>query len=241
MKRLDHIASTTMEEYRIRAAYARRRNDVSRYSYFGAGHLFFLQERERQVLAALKRFGVFSLESKSILEIGCGTGYWLREFLNWGARPNNIYGVDLLVDRVAEAQRLCPREVRIECRNAENLAFPNEVFDLVFQSTAFSAILHAGMKRNIASEMIRVLKPDGLILWYDYHINNPWNADVRGVSKYEINQLFPNCRISLYRVTLVPPLARSLGRYSWLACYLLGSIPWLCTHYLGVIQKKRNY
>jgi len=86
--------------------------------------------------------------------------------------------------------------------------------------------------------MIRVVKRDGLILWYDYHANNPWNPDVRGVRKQEIQRLFPGCNIELQRVTLVPPLVRLIGRYSWLACHLLGSIPWFCTHYLGVIRKR---
>src|SRR5207245_4975939 len=103
--------------------------------------------------------------------------------------------------------------------------------------TAFTSILDSRMKRTIASEMVRVLKPHGLILWYDYHVNNPRNPDVRGVKKQEIHQLFPGCRIALERITLAPPLVRLLAPYSWLACCLLEGIPFLCTHYLGVIQK----
>jgi ubiquinone/menaquinone biosynthesis C-methylase UbiE len=231
------LSLTAREEDRIRAAYARRRNDLGRYSLFNSGHLFFIQERERQVLAVLKRSGVSSLESKSILEIGCGKGDRLREFLKWGARPENVVGVDLLPDRVAEARRVCPEGVRIECQNAEKLVFPSAAFDLVFQFTVFTSILDVDVKREIAAEMLRVVKPDGLILWHDYHVNNPRNLDVQGVKKREILQLFPGCRIELQRVTLVPPLVRLIGRYSWLACYLLGRIPLFCTHYLGVIRK----
>jgi len=39
------------------------------------------------------------------------------------------------------------------------------------------------MKKKIAGEMLRVLKPSGFILWYDYHMNNPKNPDVRGLRK----------------------------------------------------------
>jgi hypothetical protein len=92
----------------------------------------------------------------------------------------------------------------------------------------------------MASEMLRVVKPDGLIIWYDYYVNNPWNTDVRGVNKREIHRLFPGCRVELRRITLVPPLARLLAPYSWLSCYLLGRIPWLRTFYLGVIQPGEN-
>jgi len=35
------------------------------------------------------------------------------------------------------------------------------------------------MNQGIATEMLRVLKPDGIILWYDYHMNNPKNPGVK--------------------------------------------------------------
>jgi ubiquinone/menaquinone biosynthesis C-methylase UbiE len=94
------------------------------------------------------------------------------------------------------------------------------------------------MKQRIAKEMLRVLKPLGIILWYDFHMNNPRNPDVRGVKKKEIYELFPDCDIRLKRVTLAPPLARAIAPYSWLACYILEKIPLLRTHYLGVIRKR---
>src|SRR5215467_6730268 len=81
------------------------------------------------------------------------------------------------------------------------------------------------MKRQMASEMCRVLKPDGLILWYDYHMNNPWNAGVRGVKKREIHRLFPGCSIDLRRITLAPPFARWIVPRSWLLAYLLERLP----------------
>jgi hypothetical protein len=43
------------------------------------------------------------------------------------------------------------------------------------------------MKEQVASEMLRVVKEDGLILWYDYHVNSRWNPDVRGVKRQEID------------------------------------------------------
>jgi hypothetical protein len=86
--------------------------------------------------------------------------------------------------------------------------------------------------------MLRVVKPRGVILWYDYHVNNPWNPDVRGVKKQEIRHLFPGCRVDLQRLTLAPPLARRLAPYSFLLCCLLEKIPLLCTHYLGVIRRE---
>ena len=227
----------TSEEARIREAYARR-EEAGRYSWFSAGHLFIVQERERRLLALLKRYGCVPLDKKKIVEIGCGAGYWLREFIKWGAQPENVVGVELLPNRVAEARRLCPEAVSVMCGNAATLGFSDATFDLVLQSTVFTSILDHEMRRQVASEMIRVMKPDGLIVWYDYHVKSPWNPDVRAVKRREIYYLFPGCRIALKRITLLPPVARRLAPHSWLTCYLLERIPLMCTHYLGVIRKS---
>lgn len=173
-----------------------------------------------------------------ILEVGCGSGDLLRDFIKWGARPENITGIELLPERVADAAHLCPKSMQICQGNAAALELPDETFDLVLQSTVFTSILDTDVKRQIASEMCRVLKPDGLILWYDYHMNNPRNPDVKGVKRREIHALFPKCEIRLQRITLAPPLSRLLAPYSWLLCYFLSKVPWLCTHYIGVIRKK---
>jgi SAM-dependent methyltransferase len=224
------------EEARIRAAYAKREGDT-RYSWFSPGQLFIMQQRERRLLNVLHRYGLTALESKTILEVGCGKGLWLTDFIKWGARPENVTGIDLLRDRLSRARRLCPPSVRLQCASAAQLPFSNERFDVVLQSTVFTSIIDPDLKRRVAAEMMRVVKFDGIILWYDYHVNNPWNRDVRGVRRGEIRRLFPGCRIELERITLLPPLTRLLAPYSFLACSLLEKISPLCTHYLGVIQK----
>jgi ubiquinone/menaquinone biosynthesis C-methylase UbiE len=231
------LESAKAEEARIRAAYGRREKDDARYSWFNSAYQFMVQQRERRLLAVLCRCEFADLQNKTILEVGCGTGQWLRDFVKWGARPENITGIDLLEDRVSRARYLCPPAVGIQCASAAQLPFPNERFDIVLQSTVFTSILDTDLRQQTAMEMIRVVKLDGMILWYDYHVDNPWNKDVRGVKRQEIYQLFANCRIDLERITLLPSLARALAPYSYLMCYLLEKFPPLCTHYLGVIRK----
>jgi ubiquinone/menaquinone biosynthesis C-methylase UbiE len=225
------------EEARIREAYAKREVSDLRYSWFNPAHQFMAQQRERRLLRLLQRYGLAALESKRILEVGCGTGQWLLDFVKWGARPENLVGIDLLADRVSKARWLCPSSVRIECASAAELPFSDQTFDVVLQSTVFTSILDPDLKRRVAAEMMRVVAPKGFVVWYDYHVNNPWNSDVRGVKRKEIYRLFPGCRIDLERVTLFPQLARALTPYSYLLCYLLEKVPLFCTHYLGVIRK----
>ena len=229
--------SLKAEEARIQQAYARRRTG-DLYSRFNPAHLFIVQQREQRYLELLLRHGCAPLDSKKILEIGCGTGDNLRDFVKWGARPENVTGVDLLSDRVAEAVHRCPKEMHIQRGNAANLELPSSQFDLVWQSTVFTSVLEPPIKRQIASELLRVLKPDGLIIWYDFYMNNPRNPDVRGIGRREIYDLFPGCQIRLQRTTLAPPIARLVAPYSWLLCYMLERMPLLRTHYIGVIRKN---
>ena len=230
--------AVSAEESRIRAVYAERAPDDPRYSWFNPAYQFMTQQREQRVLSLLRRNGFSALESRTILDVGCGTGQWLRDFVKWGARPENITGIDLLPDRVSKAEELCPAGIRIECASAAQLPVAENRLDLVLQATVFTSILDSDLRRCVAAEMMRVVKLDGIILWYDYHVNNPLNRDVRGVKRREIHELFPNCEIHLERITLAPPLARTLARYSYTLCYLLEKFPLLCTHYLGIIRKK---
>src|SRR6266850_747847 len=228
------LGSADGEAVRIREAYARRqKGPQGRYSFLDPSHLLLIQERDSELLSMISRYGVESLEGKRILEIGCGTGYLLRAFLQWGALPENVFGIDLLPERIEQARKLCPQRVRLESGNAAALDFPNASFDLVLQSTVLTSILDPEMRQRIAEEMLRVLKPGGFALWYDFFVDNPRNPDVRGVRRSEIRKLFPGCQIHLRRITLAPPIGRLVGRYSPFVYMLLSRSKILCTHYLG--------
>jgi len=64
--------SAKAEEARIRAAYAKRSDADARYCWFSPGYQFEVQERERRVLVLLRQHDCENLESKKILEVGCG-------------------------------------------------------------------------------------------------------------------------------------------------------------------------
>jgi ubiquinone/menaquinone biosynthesis C-methylase UbiE len=224
------------EEARIKSAYQKTK-PAGYYSWFEAGNLVGVQERERLLLKRLRQHGRDSLTGTCVLEVGCGSGHWLREFIKWGASPSNMTGVELRPEALLGAAKLCPPGVTLKCMNGVTLEFPDESFDLVLQSLVFTSVLDERMRHGMAEEMLRVVKKNGLILWYDFHVDNPWNSNVRGVRKSEIKRLFQNCHIELERVSLALPLAKILAPWSWIACYLLSRLRFLNTHYLGVIQK----
>ncbi|TXG87808.1 MAG: class I SAM-dependent methyltransferase [Thermomicrobiales bacterium] len=231
--------STLAEEARIKQAY-KKTKPVGYYSFFDPGNLFLVQEREKLLLKRLQQGGRVPLAGQRLLEIGCGSGHWLREFIKWGIKPGDVTGVDLRSDVLASAAGLCPQGVTLRCSNGSVLDFPDDSFDLVLQSLVFTSVLDQSMKNEMAREMMRVLKKDGLIIWYDFHVDNPWNPNVRGVRKAEIRRLFPGCAIALDRVSLALPVAKRLAPWSWLLCFLLDRLRLFNTHYLGLIQKPQR-
>jgi SAM-dependent methyltransferase len=224
---------------RLVAAYERRKSRVPqcRYSFLNVGNLLNVQECERAILAGLRRHGV-DLARAQICEIGCGAGYWLREFVRFGFQPENIVGIDLLPDRIAEARRLCPAETRLSTGNAAATGHEAETFDVVAQFTVFSSVRDTGIRRRIADEMMRLCRPNGVILWYDFFVDNPRNRDVVGIRRHEIESLFAPYRVHLRRLTLAPPLARMLGKRSAALVRCVAALKIFSTHYLGVIEKN---
>lgn len=227
------------ESARIREAYLRRERNVpgDRYSVFKEENLIARQQLERKTISLLRRHGCAQLEQKRILEVGCGSGFWLRQFVQWGAKPQNLVGIDLLFDSIARGRELCPDGMSLQCGDANALDFEDESFDVVMQFTAFSSVLNQETQANLAAEICRVTKPDGLILWFDFFISNPKNPDVSGVTRRRISQLFPGYPLDLDRVVLAPPIARFVALFSPSLCRLLSMLTPLCTHYLGIIKK----
>ena len=200
------------------------------------GNAAIRREREGTAERLLTDHCFVPLEGRTALEVGCGSGQTLARFTNLGARPGDLFGVDLLPDRVNEARERYP-EINFHCANAEALDFPGRHFDLVILSTVFSSILDNGMASNVAHEVRRVLKPGGAVLWYDFRYNNPRNPNVRGMTLSRIKYLFPDLTADLRPVTVLPPLARRLGPLTPLLYPLLSRIPPLRTHYLGLLVK----
>lgn len=237
------------EADRIREEYRRRAREVppDRYAPTTPANLFLVQQRARQLVRLLARERLLPLGGKRVLEVGCGSCGWLPMLEDFGATRGDLAGIDLDPTRAAaaarrlcghrdEAGRLLAAGADIRCGDATALPWADGAFDLVVQSTVLTSVLDPGMKRALAAEMVRVLRPGGAVVWYDFAYSNPANANVRGIGRREIAALFPGCRPSLSRVTLAPPVARRLVPYTWVGAAALEALWVLNTHYLGIIR-----
>lgn len=231
---------TELELRRIEAEYERRATNnfyTERYSFFNEATILHVHGLESNLLSLLKRHKFTSLAEKKILDVGCGHGNHLRRFLDYGASPDNLSGIDLLPSRIEQARRLHPG-IDWQVGSAHILPYEDATFDLVMSYVVFSSILDSPLRQQIANEMWRVLKPDGLILFYDFVYSNPRNAAVVGVSKQKVKQLFnrPGVQFDFRRITLAPPISRILAPQSYWLAYTLEQCKIFNTHISGIIS-----
>ncbi len=108
------------------------------------------------------------VQNKRILDIGCGLGgpaFVLAKM--YGA---NVVGIDIeapLVDRAQRRANELGLDTQTDFQVVESgpLTFPNESFDVVLSSGAFTQIEH---KRGMFEECRRVLRPGGVLTCYDW-------------------------------------------------------------------------
>jgi len=172
-----------------------------------------------------------------VLDAGCGYGSLLNLFHEQGAAADKLFGIDLLPNRIRTARQQYP-SITFREGNAEELDFPDDWFDLVTVFTVFSSILDNRMAANVALEITRVLAPGGVIIWYDMRYPNPWNRNVRPMTKARIRDLFPTFKLELESLTLLPPVARRLGSGSNTTYPLLARASILRSHYIGLLRSN---
>lgn len=235
---LQDADSVEREAARMRRELRRRSSDVpvDYYSVANRRVLFTAQQMARDFISALRREGRFPLAEQRFADIGCGWGSWLVDLETWGARQSGLAGLDLDAAQVAFAARRLP-EADIRVGNAASLPWADGSFDVVLLGTVFSSILDDVVRQRVADEVTRLLASSGMVLWYDFFVDNPRNENVRGVRAPEIRRLFPSLEVSLRRVTLAPPITRRLVRWTWSGSMLLESMRVFNTHYLGILRR----
>ncbi len=116
------------------------------------------------------------LQPRRLLEVGCGTGHWLRTLARLGPA---CYGLDPSAGMLKQAQKGSgPGEIHRVRGRGEQIPFPAGSFDLVY---CVNAIHHMEGQRDFVMEARRLLRPGGTFAvlgmaphgrrdsWYIYH------------------------------------------------------------------------
>jgi ubiquinone/menaquinone biosynthesis C-methylase UbiE len=205
------------------------------YDRLSAAERYIHRTRDYALLRLLRRHGVESFAGRRILELGAGTGSLLRSLVAYGAGPGALTGIDINFRRLRRARNAAPG-TSVAVADGALLPFRSEAFDLVFVFTALSSMRDIDVRRHAAHETLRVLRPGGLAIVYDFW-TNPFNSHVQPVSTEELRRLFEPRPVEIERVTLAPPIARALGGREPL-CRPLERLSFLRTHILAVIEKE---
>lgn len=162
-------------------------------SKFGARHDFFTQHKAKLIASLLEHEGR-SAAAMDLLDVGCGIGQ-IHALI--GDRFASVTGVDVSADSIKKAQEDFPSN-RYIAYDGDTLPLADASVDLTMAICVFHHVPPAQWQ-GLASEMLRVLRPNGLALVIEH---NPWNPVTR--------RIVNTCPIDRDAVMLSRPTTRRL-------------------------------
>jgi len=124
----------------------------ARDAFLSKGHYDFLMEKIELSVDSLDAFSLSYSEASCLLDIGCGTGYYIRNLFKENRIEPKI-GIDISKQGVAKASK----------RDKISIYVVGSVFDLPIADNSVDIILNIFSPISLM-ETTRVLKPGGIII-----------------------------------------------------------------------------
>jgi ubiquinone/menaquinone biosynthesis C-methylase UbiE len=122
--------------------------------------------RDQLVFDAVSEKFWKQLDNIRALEVGTGYGHELAKLRRVGVAWERLTGIDFLLSRLKRARKSYPA-ISFVRADAVALPFPDASFDLVLQFTCVMHALTQHVQSAMCAEMTRVLRPGGMIVWWD--------------------------------------------------------------------------
>ena len=109
-------------------------------------------------------------KTKQVLDFGCGTGNFTEKVINFD--PRKIVAVDISEEAIKKAKNnpsLNRKNIEYRVENCEDLSLNSDSFDVAYGS----GILHHLNLNKSLSELKRILKKDGKIVFIEPMATNP--------------------------------------------------------------------
>jgi SAM-dependent methyltransferase len=184
MDSIDRDAERVLREYDRRATDPRLRSYYSRVD-----RAFARQRASRHALFADVLAQLGEPSSLRVIDIGCGSGIYLKKLIEAGFSPEHLFGIDLIPQDVEAARSRLPGAT-VLVGNAARLPFPDKVFDAALFVTVFSSIVDRSVRRRAALEAARGVSRGCLILSSDLRRVSDRNPHLRPIDESENQWLF---------------------------------------------------
>ena len=109
-------------------------------------------------------------KTKNVLDFGCGTGNFTKKIINFN--PKKIVAVDISEEAIKKAKNnpsLNKKNIEYRVENCEDLSLNSDSFDIAYGS----GILHHLNLNKSLSELKRILKKNGKIIFIEPMATNP--------------------------------------------------------------------
>ena len=224
-------AARKSESTRVHAAYARYARSARRRRAWAADNPGNVAIREELLAAVIAIAGHdFPSASGAMLDIGCGSGAWLRALTGAGVPANRLTGIDIQPARVEASRRRVP-DAQIVEGDARELPFEDDTFEVVFLLLVLSSLRDLASVGRVLDEARRVASMSALLFVYEPRFPNPFNRRTLRLARRDLDRFRLSPR-SEQPLTVLPPLARRLGAGTRLAYPLLARVPPLLSHRL---------
>ena len=173
------------------------------------------------------------------VDVGCGSGAYLRQLIDWGADPARLTGTEYQEARLAQARERTAAGVHWHLGDLD--VVPDGSVDLISANTVFSSILNPLVRTALAADMWRALAPGGWVQLFDFRYNNPNNVHVRRVGRTELLQWWTATQCRYQTLLLAPPISRALAHAPRLLVETLEAVaPPLRSHFIYMAQKPQR-
>lgn len=168
------------------------------YEQIRFGHLSYERARFNPLL-----FDFLSMmkESDRLYDIGCGSGYWIQVYVDYGIPKERIVGVDISKSNVESLKK---RGFNAVCGNVMDLQLDDNAADF----TVSNGVIHHTVEPfRSFRELVRITRPDGHIYLSVYNRWNPyyyivhkataplrylyWKRGMKGI----VNVLYPLAKV----------------------------------------------
>ncbi len=215
------------------AHYSRSRRKQRNWSAQNPGNIAIRAELVDAVVALA---GEKLSRARDILDVGCGSGWWLEHLVGRPEVHAKLHGLELLPERVEAARHRVPAAT-INPGDGRQLPYRDHSFDVVSLFTVLSSLPGRTDAELALQDAWRVLAPDGVLLVWEPRLPNPLNQHTTLIGRDLLRRGTADAPIDFRTTTVLPALARRLGHRTEDWYPRLARIPAIRTHRLACVHR----